>query len=217
MKGIFLKKNEELYVLVGTVKNTQNTETAYQVTIEYGVYDPEIKEEKQKETILYFQNQKQPKVPNKKQNLWADSVRRMKLCEGSVIFVLARPNKDFTKADGYVCRYSGIINLSPDEEHEKERNVIGGLVTWYNEKIDKNGNAYVSMSVYIGKDQNGKFQSVTVNIRDQNLLPYCMKALAPHSNGSKRRGIFACGEPYVILNNDGDEISIYTAYGFTVT
>lgn len=217
MKGIFFKKNEDLYVMVGTVKEIKDSKNAFEVTIEYDVYNRDERKEEKQSTVLIYQNQVPLEDSEKKPIPWADFVRKMKLREGSTIFTLARPSKNFVKADAYTCRYSGIMAFPADDEHEAPRHVIGGLVSWIRDKTDVNGKPYVSMGVYIGKNKDGEYQTVTVNIRNEKMLERCKKALSPRDDGSKRYALFACGDAYVFLNNEGFEVSMYTAYDFTVT
>lgn len=222
MKGIFMQKNNELTLLIGEVQEVKDTGNKFAVTIEYDYYNSELREEIKKQTVIYFQNQKPAEGDARKPVLWADYVRKMKMHRGSVIAVLARPNKTGEKADGYTCRYNGVIKFAPDEKHERERNAVGGIVTWIKDGLDSKNNPCVKMGVYTGKDAHGNFQSATVKTSNEKLIERCKKALTPRvgENGGKsikKYAWFCCGDTFMAMNGDGEEFPILTCYDFTIT
>lgn len=222
MKGYFMQKNDELVLMLGEVKAAKEIDDKYAVTIEYDHYDKDLGEEIKQQTEIFFQNQKAAEGEDRKPILWADYVKKMKLREGSVIAVLARPNKTGEKADGYVCRYNGMITFAPDDKHERERNAVGGLVTWIKEGEDSQQQPCVKIGVYMGKDKEGNFLSATVRTSDEKLMERCKKALTPRTgNGDdkpvKKYAWFRCGDAYMAMNSDGVEFPILTCYDFTIT
>lgn len=217
MKGYFMKKNEELVLMIGTVKQMEDSGSKYGVTIEYDYYDASVSKEGKKDMVVFFQNQKPAEGNDKAPIMWADIARNMNMRVGSVIAVLARPNKDGTKADGYVCRYNGVITFAPDEEHMRARNAVGGLVTWLHDKVDANGKPYVSMGVSIGRSKDGSWNTATVKTNNEKLMSRCKKALTPREDGTMKYAWFNCGEVYTALNGEGEEFAIYTAFDFTIT
>lgn len=222
MKGYFMQKNEELVLMLGEVKTFREADNKYIVTIEYDHYDKDLGEEIKQQTEIFFQNQKPAEDEDRKPILWADYVKKMKLREGSVIAVLARPNKSGEKADGYVCRYNGLITFAPDDKHDRERNAVGGLVTWIKDDMDSQQNPCVKMGVYMGKDKEGNFLSATVRTSDEKLMERCKKALTPRTGNEddkpvKKYAWFRCGDAYMAMNADGVEFPILTCFDFTIT
>lgn len=222
MKGYFMQKNEELLLMVGEVQETRDEGNKYTVIIEYDHYDKDIGEEFKKQTEIFFQNQNPAPGDSRNPIMWADSVRKMKLRKGSVIAVLARPNKTGEKADGYTCRYNGRITFAPDDAHSRERNAVGGLVTWIKDDLDSQGNPCIKMGVYIGKAQDGSFLSATVKTSDEKLIGRCKKALTPKAGNEGEKPIkkyawFRCGDAYMAMNAEGAEFPILTCFDFTIT
>lgn len=211
-----------MVLMIGEVLEVKDTENKYAVTIEYDYYNGNSGEEIKQQTIIFFQNQKPVEGDNRRPALWADYARRMKMRIGSVIAVLARPNKTGEKADGYICRYNGLIKFAPDEKHERERNAVGGLVTWIKDDLDSKNNPCVKMGVYTGKDAQGNFLSATLKTSNDKLIERCKKALTPRDreNGGKsikKYAWFCCGDTYMAMNGDGEEFPILTCFDFTIT
>lgn len=222
MKGFFMQKNDELVLMIGEVQEVKEEENKCAVTIEYEHYDSDIEAEIKKQTTIFFQNQRPTEGDDRKPVLWADYAKKMKMRRGSTIAVLARPNKTGEKADGYICRYNGIITFAPDEKHERERNALGGLVTWIKEGTDSKNSPCIKMGVYMGKDAQGNFLSATIRTSDAKLMERCKKALTPKDGGDggkpiKKYAWFRCGDAYMAMNGEGEEFPILTCYDFTIT
>lgn len=222
MKGFFMQKNDELVLLIGGIQEIKDDEQKYTVTIEYDHYERALEIEVKKRTTVFFQNQKPSEYNDRKPILWADYARKMNMREGSTIAVLARPNKAGDKADGYLCRYSGLITFAADEKHERERNAVGGLVTWIKEDLDHKDNPRVKMGVYMGKNAHGNFLTATVRTSNEKLMERCKKALTPRMSENESKPIkkyawFCCGDAYMVMNSDGEEFPILTCYDFTIT
>lgn len=218
MKGIILKKNEELYVLVGEVVIINAENSKYEVTVQYDEYNSDNKITALVYTTIVFQNQSQQDGSEKKPIEWANMAQRMNMKVGSVICTIVRfSDSQHVRANGYTCRYNGIITIAPDEKHQYERNVIGGMVTWMADKVDSKGNKYISMGLYMGKDRDGVMQNTIINVRDEKLIRSCLKVLSPRENGTKMNAWFRCGEMWPFTNNDLEECSLYTAQDFVCT
>lgn len=222
MKGFFMRKNEETVLMIGEVQEIKDTDQKYVVIIEYDYYEKDLGEEIKKQITVFFQNQKPTENDDRKPILWADYARKMKMRKGSTIAVLVRPNEMGNKADGYVCRYSGLFTFAPDEIHERERNAVGGLVTWVKEDMDYKNRPCVKMGVYMGKDAQGNFLTATVKASDEKLIGRCKKTLTPRAceNGCKpikKYAWFRCGDAYMVMNGNGEEFPIFTCYDFMIT
>lgn len=222
MKGYFMQKNDELVLMIGMVQETKEANDKYIVTIEYDHYDKDLGEELKKQSMVFFQNQKSTDSDDRKPIMWAEFAKKMKLHKGSVIAVLARPNKTGEKADGYICRYNGLVTFDPDDTHDRERNAVGGLVSWIKEDTDSQNKPCIKMGVYMGKNKEGNFLSATVRTSDDKLMERCKKALSPRTgNGDdkpiKKYAWFRCGEAYMAMNAEGVEFPILTCFDFTIT
>jgi len=222
MKGILMKKEgtNELFLLVGRVKATNEaSSTKYEVSVEYDEFNAATRQNEPMVTTLVFQDASNENAEGKAPQ-WAYYAKRMKLREGSVICTMVRFNDDaHKKANAYTCRYNGVIPVRPNkgDTEQGERNCVGGLVTWLKDRIDRNNKSYVSMGVYVGKDQDGKMHSVVINARNDKMMERCKKALSPREDGRKMYAWFACFEAYEFFDDDLEAHYVYTAFDFTIT
>lgn len=214
MRGIMLKVNEELFVLVGKVIMVQEDTEKCVVTLEYEEYEQGrniiVK------TDVVFWNQR---VRDDKKNPipFADKVKRMKLRNSSIVMTTVRfRDETHQEANGYTCIYNGIISFPPDQSHDRGRSVVGGTVTWMYDGIDGSGNTYLSMGVFIGMDRYGQPQHVNVNTKDETLMRRCRDRLLPKTDGTRMNAAFRCGDAYQARNAQGTSYSVYRAFDFTI-
>lgn len=214
MRGIMLKVNEELYVLVGKVIAVQEEAEKCIVTLEYEEYEQGRNITMRTEVVFWNQrlrNDKKNPIP------FADMVKRLRLKNGSTVMVTVRfRDEALREANGYTCRYNGIISFPPDNHHTRGRSVIGGTVTWMHDGIDARGDIYISMGVYIGRDQHGQPQHVNISTKDEALMIRCRHMLKPKEDGSRMNVAFRCGDAYYVKNTQGINYTAYRAFDFTI-
>lgn len=214
MRGIMLKVNDELYVLVGKVIAVQEEAEKCIVTLEYEEYEQGRNITIQTEVVFWNQKARDDKknpVP------FADMVKRMRLTAGSTVMVTVRfRDETYREANGYTCRYNGIISFPPDNHHVRGRSVIGGTVTWMHDGIDTCGDTYISMGVYIGRDQYGQPQYVNISTKDEALMKRCRHMLEPKADILRMNVVFRCGDAYHAKNTLGISFTAYRAFDFTI-
>lgn len=214
MRGIMLKVNEELYVLVGKVIAVQEEADKCIVALEYEEYEQGRNTTVQTEVVFWDQKARDD---NKKPIPFANMVKRMKLTTGSTVMATVRfRDETHREANGYTCRYNGIISFPPDNHHARGRSVIGGTVTWMHDGIDTHGDIYITMGVYIGRDQYGQPQHVNISMKDEALIKRCRHMVTPQADGLRMNVVFRCGDAYHAKTLQGMRYTAYRAFDFTI-
>lgn len=209
MRGVIITF-DNLSVLVGRVSAMLDKPDRYELELDYEEYvggnmNPIT-------TTVVFRNQQSKNDINKVYR-YADRVRAMNLKEGSIVAATVRfTDASHKMANGYAARYDGIITVKAREEGKRDRNVVIGTVSWARSRTGADGQEYLSMGVYIGKNRNGEYQSVNVNAKDPELIARCKAALLP-TDTTRAKAAFRCGEAYTTTGSDGT-FQIYHAYDF---
>lgn len=215
MKGIFMKKNEEMFLVIGKICEIQDiSPQKYELTVTYDQYSQTEKKMEEAKSRIVFQNQ-ESRADGKEAIPWAEIARKKRFRVGNVVAALVRfPMGNFEQGNGYRVVYGGVITFPPDENHDHARNAVGGMVTWMRDKINGKGEPYLSIGLYLGKDRQGDMQSTVIQVIDTRMMERCKKALEP-KEGIKSYAWFRCGEVYQYLDGELNERSIYTAYDMT--
>lgn len=217
MKGIFMRKNEELYLLIGKVETIEDYGDSLQVVVAYDRLNRETKEYEHLNTRIVFRDQEQ-RSDGKPPYLWATWAREKQITPGSVIATVVRfPDEDLGEANGYAVHYNGIIGFGVDELNQKPRHAVGGMITWMADKVDSNGRPYLSIGISAGKDYYGNPVSTIVRVRDPRLMERCKKQLAVRDDGTKSIAWFKCGDVFVYTRQDLAEQTVYTAFDMVKT
>lgn len=217
MKGIFMKKNEEMFLVIGKICEIQDVSPQkYELTVVYDRFNQAEKRMEEARSRIIFQNQ-EPRQDGKEAIPWAEIARKKRFRAGNVVAALVRfPLGDFEQGNGYRVVYGGVITFPPDENHGYARNAVGGMVTWMKDKINSKGEPYLSVGLYLGKDRQGGMQSTVIQIIDRQMMKRCREELEPRGK-IKSYAWFRCGEVYEYLDSELNERSIYTAYDMTKT
>lgn len=212
MKGIFMRKNEELYLLIGRVETIDDFGSDVHVVVSYDRFNRGTKEYEHLNTRIVFRDQEQGN-DGKKPYRWATWAREKRIIPGSVIATVVRfPDENLTEANGYSVHYNGIIGFGVDEFNQKPRHAVGGMVTWMADKVDTNGKPYLSIGVLAGNDHYGNPISTIIRVKDPQLMERCKKQIAVREDGTKSIAWFKCGDAFVYTRQDLGEQTIYTAF-----
>lgn len=212
----------QMAIIAGVVKSVKDEQDKFGVAIEYDGYNSETKTGEKKTTYVYFRNQ-DAREDGKESIPYADRARKMKPRNGSSVIAYIRFTDDERKfANGYGFKYDGKLSMKKgDGDNEKLYTVVKGLVTRVTKKTNSVGEEYLSLSVYTGKDKDGNFMNEHINMRSTEKNPKLMesaeKVLSPRTDGTKLSAAFLCGAPYETATNEGDDLTIYNAWDFSVT
>lgn len=212
MKGIFMKKNDELYLLIGKVDSIEDYGDSFHVLVSYDRLNRGTRQYERLSTRIVFRDQEQ-RDDGKLPYCWAKWAREKKITPNCVIAVVVRfPNEDLTEANGYAVHYNGIIGFGVDDLNQKPRHAVGGMVTWMADKVDVNGKPYLSIGVSAGRDRYKNSISTIIRVRDPKLMEQCKKQLAVREDGTKSIAWFKCGDVFVYTSRDLVEQTMYTAF-----
>lgn len=211
---VIMGVNDELSVLAGMVTRiTEDRERVFSVELEYE--EGTISNKSLMHTEVVFQDHEATKE-NANPKLYAQWARKKRLRMGSTIAVLVRfVDESHQTANGYSCKYSGILTFPPHKEDEKERNVVTGTVSWIRETKNKLGEPILSLGIYLGKTYDGALLSTILYVKDVALISRCKTELTPGDDGKKCKASFRCGEKQLSLSNEGVEQTSYRAFDFT--
>lgn len=178
---------------------------AYHVTIEYNAFE-DGKSVKKQTTVSYWNNEA---TEDREATLYADKARNLKLTEGSNVMTLCKfMQGDDTQATGYRIGYNGVIRYN---NAGKIVHTIMGQVTWAKETTNQNGEEILRLGVYLGKNQDGSFRNATITI-PHKATERAKKFLIPDKE-SRLIAMFLCGDEFKATGTDGNEFSMYTAFG----
>ena len=212
MKGIFMKKNDELYLLIGKVESIDDRGDSLHVIVSYDWFNRGTAQFEKIHTRIVFRDQEQ-RNDGKRPYLWATWAREKRITTNCVIATVVRfPGDNLEEANGYAVHYNGIIGFGVDEMHQSPRHAVGGMVTWMADKVDANGQPYLSMGIAAGKDRYNNPISTIVRVRDQKLMEQCKRQLAVREDGTKSIAWFKCGDVFVYTRADLVEQTMYTAF-----